>query len=142
MPADAAEVTALIERAFAAWVPIVGRRPAPMDSDHGAAIAAGQVRLALVGGGLAGVSMLIAHLDHLELDALAVDPAAQGQGIGRALLVDAEAVARRLGLPAIRLCTNQAMASNVTLYLRAGYAETGRGVQHGFARVFMEKTLP
>lgn len=138
---EADAVTALIQRAFAPWVPVVGRRPAPMDSDHAAAIAAGQVRLALVAGRLAGVSVLIPMPDHLELDALAVDPAAQGAGIGRALITDAEALARRLDLPAIRLCTNQAMTSNVALYQRAGFAETARGTQHGFARVFMEKPL-
>ena len=79
--------------------------------------------------------------DHLLLDNIAIDPARQGRGDGRALLDFVEAEARRLGLAEVRLYTNLLMERNIALYARRGYAETGRRQEQGFARVFMAKSL-
>jgi len=85
--------------------------------------------------------VLLAELDHLLLDNVAVDPAAQGTGLGRALIAFAEAEARRRGYAEMRLYTHETMTENIALYSRTGWTETGRGEQNGFARVFFRKPV-
>jgi GNAT superfamily N-acetyltransferase len=85
--------------------------------------------------------VLLAEADHLLLDNVAVDPAAQGQGVGRALIGFAAAEARRRGYREMRLYTHQMMTENIALYARTGWVETGRGEQGGFARVFFRKEV-
>lgn len=140
---EAAALTALVERAYAPWVPVVGRRPAPMDDDYAARIAAGQV---LVQDGPDGAPAALLVLEdrpgHLWLDNIALDPARQGTGLGRALMAFVEAEARRRGFGEVRLLTNALMARNIALYARLGYRETDRRGEHGFQRVYMAKTLP
>lgn len=139
---EAAAVAALVETAYAPWVPVVGRRPGPMDDDYAARIARGEAFVvAEASGALAGLVVLAEREGALWLDNVAVAPSYAGKGLGRRLIGFAEAEARRRGHPAIRLYTHQRMARNVALYRDLGYLETGRGVEQGFARVFMEKRL-
>ena len=79
--------------------------------------------------------------DHWHLENVAVDPAKQGTGLGRALVTHAEAVARAAGARAVELYTNAKMTENQGLYPRLGYRETGRAAEDGFDRVFYRKTL-
>ena len=139
--AEAPAVAALVQRAYAPWIAAVGRRPAPMDDDYAARCAAGQTFVLERDGAPAAVLVLEDAPDHLWLDNIAVDPARQGQGLGRALLTFAEEEARRRNLPELRLLTHQRMLSNIALYARLGYVETDRRVEDGFARVFMAKRL-
>jgi hypothetical protein len=60
---------------------------------------------------------------------------------GARLLALAEEYARSLGLPEVRLYTNQAMIENLVYYSRHGYIETHRAQQDGFRRVFFRKRL-
>lgn len=138
--ADLAAIERLVADAYSAWIPRIGRRPAPMDDDYGALIAAGQVHVAGADTVL-GLLVLIPEPDTLLLDNIAVAPSAQGQGIGRLLLGFAENEAKRLALPAIRLYTNEKMTENIALYLRHGFVETHRARQAGHNRVFMRKAL-
>jgi ribosomal protein S18 acetylase RimI-like enzyme len=139
--AEAPAVVALVQRAYAPWIAAVGRRPAPMEDDYAARCAAGQAFVLERDGAPAAVLVLDDAQDHLWLDNIAVDPAWQGQGIGRALLAFAEEEARRRNLPELRLLTHQTMLSNIALYARLGYVETDRRVEDGFARVFLAKRL-
>jgi GNAT superfamily N-acetyltransferase len=134
-PADLAAVQRIVEAAYAPYVSVMGRRPAPMDEDHAAQISAGQVWIAPPD----GVVVLVETEDSLLIDNVAVHPSAQGRGIGRALLAFAETEAQRRGLKRLRLYTNAAMTRNVALYARCGWHETHRATQSGFDRVFMEK---
>ena len=68
-------------------------------------------------------------------------PDRQGCGIGRALIAHVEEEARRLGLNAVELYTNEKMTENLGLYSRLGYIETGRRNEDGFNRVFFRKAL-
>lgn len=61
--------------------------------------------------------------------------------MGKALIAFCENEARRLGLDAVRLYTNEKMTANLSIYLRLGYTETGRRIEDGFKRVFFEKLL-
>lgn len=138
---DVAPVQALIEAAYALYIPRIGARPGPMLEDYAALIAQGRVEVFEEQGQVLGVLVLIALADGLLLDNVAVSPAAQGRGLGRQLMAHAEARARQLGLEVVRLYTNEAMSENLGLYERLGYRETHRAEQAGFRRVFMEKRL-
>lgn len=138
---DVAPVQALIEAAYALYIPRIGARPGPMLEDYAALIAQGRVEVFEEQGQVLGVLVLIAQADGLLLDNVAVSPAAQGRGLGRQLMAHAEARARQLGLEVVRLYTNEAMSENLGLYGRLGYRETHRAEQTGFRRVFMEKRL-
>jgi ribosomal protein S18 acetylase RimI-like enzyme len=84
-------------------------------------------------------AMLLPQPDHLLLDNIAVQPDSQGMGLGRRLIAFAEGEARRLGFAEVRLYTHQTMTENIALYARLGFAETGRGRENGYDRVFMTK---
>ncbi len=141
-PDEAAAIAALVEVAYAPWVPLVGQRPRPMDDDYAARVARGEAFVvAEASGALAGLVVLEERDSAFWLDNVATAPAYAGKGLGRRLIRFAEAEARRRGYDAIRLYTHQRMERNVALYRGLGYAETGRGVEQGFARVFMEKRL-
>jgi ribosomal protein S18 acetylase RimI-like enzyme len=139
--ADTAAIEALAEAAYAPYVARMGRRPGPMDDDYVARVAAGQAFVMAEGGRLLGYVVLIPEADALLLDTVAVDAAARGRGLGRALVAFAEAQARALGLPRVRLYTHATMTENRALYPRLGYGETGRAVEKGFDRVYFEKRL-
>lgn len=141
-PDEASAVAALVETAYAPWVPAIGQRPGPMDDDYARRIARGEAFVvAEASGALAGLVVLEQKDGAFWLDNVAVAPAHAGRGLGRRLIRFAEAEARRRGHDAIRLYTHQRMERNVALYRDLGYIETGRGVAQGFARVFMEKRL-
>jgi len=139
-PADLREVEVVVHAAYGGYVARIGKEPGPMQDDYASLIDQGRVYL-LDDGGVAGVVVLIPERDAMFLDNVAVRPEAQGKGYGRRLLAFAEDEARRRGLPRVRLYTNVRMIENLSLYNRLGYIETHRGEQHGYSRVFMEKSL-
>ena len=70
----------------------------------------------------------------LYLGKLAVEPALQGQGLGRRMVAHAETRARQLNLPQIELETRVELTENHRFYLRLGYHELGRSAHPGFDR--------
>lgn len=140
--ADAADLTALreiVQRAYEGYVERIRRRPAPMDDDYSEKINLRHVDVAAERGEVVGLIVLVPSDDHLFIENVAVDPAWQGRGIGRALMAHAELTAHRLGLPELRLYTNAAMTENLNFYTRLGYQEVARRTDHGFQRVFFSK---
>ena len=141
-PEDAVFLQACAEAAYARYVPQIGRRPAPMDADFPAQIAAGQVSVAEdVQGQLQGYIVCVPMGDHMLLESGAVHPRAAGQGLGRRLITHCEALARAQGLAEVRLYTNAKMTGNLRLYPHLGYLETGRRRENGFDRVYFAKVL-
>ena len=134
--ADLDEVQRIVSAAYTPWIAQLGQRPGPMDDDYSAAIAAGCVYLCP-----GGVLVLKQEPGALLLDNVAVDPTAQGRGIGKRLLGFAENEAHRRGLPKITLYTHAGMTTNRALYARFGYQETHRITERGLPRVYMAKTL-
>ncbi len=139
--ADRAAIEAIVAAAYAKWPPLIGLRPRPMDEDYAEVLARGDVWVAERDGAPVGALVLLADAESLLIENVAVDPAHQGEGVGRELLAPAEAAARARGLGALRLYTHQKMEANIALYGRLGYRETRRESEAGFARVFMEKNL-
>lgn len=140
-PGDAAAVSALVEAAYAPYVPVIGRRPAPMDQDYPRILGGSHCWVAELDAQLVGVLVTDPQPDHLLLENVAVHPFAQRHGVGARLLQVAEAYAAELGLSQVRLYTNEAMTANLWFYPRHGYSEVGRGEQDGFRRVFFVKQL-
>jgi ribosomal protein S18 acetylase RimI-like enzyme len=139
-PADAADLPAvqrIVAAAYTKYIARIGKPPGPMLDDYAALIRGHNVWV--IGQPIRGAIVLLAEDDHLLLDNVAVDPAAQGQGVGRALIAFAEAEARRRGYAELRLYTHETMTENIALYSRTGWTETGRAEQNGFARVFFRK---
>ena len=139
--ADLPALTAIVYAAYGPYIPRIGRKPGPMTDDYTALVAQGLVQVLEDQGRVCGLLVLIAQPDALLLDNIAIAPEAQGRGFGRLLLAAAENAARAAGLPVIRLYTNVAMTENIAIYARHGYAETGRRVENGLHRVYMEKRL-
>jgi len=138
---DAPRVTDIVRRAYAHYVVRLGKPPAPMNADYGRLIADGTVHVLEDDTTVVGVIVLIPRVGRLDLDNVAVDPDHQHQGHGRRLIAFAEAEARRLGLPEVRLYTNIVMTENLALYTRLGFEETHRAEDDGYRRVFMRKRL-
>jgi GNAT superfamily N-acetyltransferase len=138
---DADTVALITSEAYQHYVPRIGREPAPMTTDYGDAVRDGQAWVAEDDGHAVAIVVLIPQLDHLLVENIAVRPAAQGRGVGSQLLALAEEQARELGYAEIRLYTHEAMTENIAYYPRRGYAETHRGGQDGYRRVFFRKQL-
>jgi ribosomal protein S18 acetylase RimI-like enzyme len=140
-PADVPPIDDIVQRAYAPYVERIGRRPGPMDDDYARKVQAEQVTVADDGERIAGLVVLVPHDDHLLVENVAVEPARQHAGVGRALLAHAEALASELGLSELRLYTNAAMVENLRLYPALGYAVYARRSDSGFERVFFRKRL-
>ena len=140
-PEDLHAVEAIVRRAYARYVGRIGREPGPMSDDYRALIEAGRVQVVERDGAVRGLLVLIPESEAMLLDNLAVDPDAQGSGLGRRMLDHAEQAARDAGYRRIRLYTNEAMHENIALYARLGYEETHRAKEKGLKRVYMLKSL-
>ena len=126
---------------YGKYVPRMGRAPAPMADDYAAVVASGHAWVAEHGDQLVGLLVTQPAEGHLLLENIAVAPSAQNMGLGSRLLRLAERHALAMGLPEIRLYTNEAMTENLDYYPRRGYHETHRATQNGYQRVFFSKVL-
>jgi len=134
-------IQGLVRGAYAIYIPRIGQEPAPTRADYEALVHDGAVTVAVERSTILGVLVLRLHSDELLLENVAVAPAAQRGGVGRALIAFAEQRARELNLRKVTLYTNAQMTENLALYRRLGYAEVGRRREDGFDRVFFEKTV-
>lgn len=140
-PDDLRVVEAIVREAYSPYVSRIGREPGPMRDDYARLIEAGQVRVIERRGAVLGILVLVAQTDAMLLDNVAVAAAAQGLGLGGALLAFAERSAIEAGFDRIRLYTNEAMTENLERYRRIGYVETHRVEEQGLRRVYMSKRL-
>lgn len=144
-PATAADETAIracATAAYSKYIAAIGRKPAPMTADYTAHIARGEVHVAVDdAGALLGFIVFFSEGKSMQLENVAVQPEAAGQGIGKGLVKLCEDEARRRGHAVVKLYTNEKMTENISLYPRLGYKETGRRSEHGFDRVFFEKAV-
>ena len=139
---DEPKVRECAEQAYARYVPLIGRKPAPMVADFSAQIAKGEVFVATDDQeGLQGFIVFFAEGNHILLENVAVLPGAAGRGVGKALVNFCETAARERGFGAVRLYTNEKMTENLLIYTRLGYVEVGRRTEDGFNRVYFEKPL-
>ena len=138
---DEPAVRRIVEAAYAPYVEVLGRRPSPMDADHGRLVAQGRVEVLVEGGEVIGLIVLVEEPEAILIENVAVDPSRHGRGYGRLLLDHAEGRAIATERPSIRLYTNEIMTRNIAIYRQFGFAETHREANAGFHRVFMRKWL-
>lgn len=138
---DLDAVEEVVVSAYSPYVLRIGRKPGPMLDNYAALIADERVHVAERQGAIAGLVVLLPQDDAMLLDNVAVRPEFHGHGVGKALLMFAEAAAREAGYGLIRLYTHEAMAENIALYSRIGYCETHRAEEKGFRRIYMAKPL-
>jgi ribosomal protein S18 acetylase RimI-like enzyme len=152
---DVTAIEALVHACYEPYVARIGTRPLPMVDDYTARVGRAQAwvldddtaapsmdpELAPVQVRLAGLIVLEESVDHLYVDNVAVAPGHRGRGWGRVLLDFADERARRAGLPALRLVTNELMTENRALYAHLGWVETGRVTIRGRHAVTFTKTL-
>lgn len=79
-----------------------------------------------VDGVTAGIAAVMHMLDESELLEIAVQPAMQGRGYGKALLAQAIALARRNGAVRMFLEVRESNARARKMYTSFGFEETGR----------------
>ena len=140
-PGDEEIVRTLVQRAYEAWVPQLGRLPGPMKDDYARRIANNQVWVLEQEGEIVGLVVLEEQPGHLLLENVAVFPREQGKGFGRLLIAFAEQEAARRGFPELQLCTNVRMIENIALYEYLGFTEIGRICGEGFERVCLAKSV-
>jgi ribosomal protein S18 acetylase RimI-like enzyme len=139
--ADVPALAELVRAAYGHYVERLGGPPRPMTDDYAEVVRTHDVAVAEAGGEIAGLIVLAAGDEGFLVDNVAVAPAHQGRGVGRALLEHAEAAARGAGFDSIYLYTHELMTENQALYARIGYVEYARRL-HGDARlVYMRKAL-
>lgn len=119
--AGAVAINAITQAAYAQWVPIIGRKPAPMLADYAVAVRSHIIDLIDSAGTIVALIELVPEPDCLLIENVAVLPAHAGRGHGSRLLVHAETVAQQHNLARLRLYTNQKMTSNIALYQRRGF---------------------
>ena len=112
-----------------------------MRADFAAEAAAGHVVVIETAGEVDGYMIAWPETDAYFIENIAVDPARQGQGLGRQLIDQAIEEGRRLRLPALRLYTNAAMTENLLMYAHLGFVETHRAMEKGFHRVYLRLSL-
>ncbi|HTU74997.1 MAG TPA: GNAT family N-acetyltransferase [Trebonia sp.] len=136
---DLPAIRAVIDAAYARYLTRMDKPPAPMLRDYRPSVEAGTTWV--TGSPVTAVLTLYPREDHLYVENVAVDPSAQGAGLGRALMEFAEREAARRGLHRMALVTHEVMTENQAIYARLGYREIERRTKDGYRRVYMEKPL-
>lgn len=139
---DLAAIKLCAELAYAPYVGVIGRKPAPMVADFAKLILEKKVYIKKDGEqNLTGFIVFYPQGDAMHLENIAVMPFAHGKGIGRQLMNYCEERAIALGCYAIELYTNEKMSANLAIYPKLGYLETDRRIEDGFHRVYFRKQL-
>jgi ribosomal protein S18 acetylase RimI-like enzyme len=139
--ADAPTLGELVQRAYGHYVERIGRPPRPMTDDYAEVVRNHRVTVAERNGEIAGLVVMGIDEGGFVVDNVAVHPAHQGAGVGRALLEHAEAEARRTGFESLYLYTHEKMTENLSLYERVGYVEYDRRPIDDATLVYLSKTL-
>jgi ribosomal protein S18 acetylase RimI-like enzyme len=79
--------------------------------------------------------------DPAEIKRMWVAPSARGLGVGRRILAELEAHARRRRVRVARLETNRSLDEAISLYRAAGYAEVDAFNDEPYAHHWFEKRL-
>lgn len=146
-PEEAAAVAGLIRRAFEQYRGRLTPPAAALDvtaATISALMAAGPVLVAVADGALAGCVAVQDKGDFAYAGRLAVDPAARARGVGRALMLAAEAEARALGRHRLRVDCRLVLTRNRHFFGRLGFREGAQRCHPGFTAptyVELEKSL-
>jgi RimJ/RimL family protein N-acetyltransferase/ribosomal protein S18 acetylase RimI-like enzyme len=138
---DRAAIETLTERAYVPNEALIGVVSLPRAADYGEVLDRMEVWLAEGAEGLEGLAIL-ETAEPFTLWSVAVDPAAQGRGLGNALLAFAEERARQLGFAEVCLYTHEKLAPRIAWYERRGYERRGIEDLPDRRAVHLSKVLP
>jgi ribosomal protein S18 acetylase RimI-like enzyme len=138
---DVEQIMRLVNATYAKYLDRMEKPPAPMLADYTGLIAGGEVYVLASDAEIAGMLVIEGQDQALLIENVAIDPAFQGQGLGRRLMAFAEQQAREYALRELRLYTNEVMVENLAFYRRLGFEEVERRMDDGYHRVFMRKLL-
>ncbi len=144
---EAARIVALIHRAFAQYrgklQPESGALSESADK-IASLMSNGVVMVAEQGEQIVGCITVHRKADFIYAGRLAVDPAARGAGIGRALMKETEALGRRQGANRLRVDVRLALLENRAFFRALGFVEGTHRCHPGFTvptYVELEKIL-
>lgn len=124
---DAGLVQAIRARAYIpAYTAVIGVAPKPAFEDYRPRIERGEVWMAALGTEPVGILVMEDAPNHMLIYSVAVEPSHQGKGLAKAIVGQAERIARGKGKPELRLYTNQKMRANLRLYSNCGFSELRR----------------
>jgi ribosomal protein S18 acetylase RimI-like enzyme len=103
----------------------IGIVPLPVVDDYRLRIERGEVWILDVDHEAVGLAVIEEDADHVLLCSVAVRPDRQHRGCGLQLLRFVDERAADSGKREVRLYTNERMASNIALYRRFGFVQTG-----------------
>jgi len=139
---DIGKLSKIAHTAYAKYRARMDRDPAPMHADFATHITNDIVFVAFnEQATVCGFVVLINEQDGWLLDNIAVNPDITRSGIGTKLLRHCEAYLRGLNVVTYQLYTNVVMREALSWYLSLGFVETGRRVEDGFHRVYLERSL-
>ena len=139
--ADVDAIRQFTRKAYAKWIPLIGREPLPMNANYEQTIKTNRFDLFYQNDNLVALLETINNEDHLLIENVCVASEMQRMGIGKSILNHAEALARNAGYGSIRLDTNKLFTGNVDLYVRHGYEIDWEKPVDGGVHVHMHKTL-
>lgn len=144
---EAEAIAALIHRAFAQYRGKIQPEPSALGESAGSvrsALEQGHFVLARRDGWIIGCVSVQERNAVAYARRLAVEPAERRAGIGRALMAEAERLARSLEFSCLRVETRLAFAENRAFFRALGFIEGAQHSHPGFAYptyVELEKTL-
>ena len=137
---DAAKMRDIAQAAYHIYVAEMGKEPAPMGADYEAHIRDDRCFVAISGTKITGFVVILVKEGVWWLDNIAVAPDHQGKGIGRDLLLFAEAYVAGFA-NSLSLYTNIVMKDNAAWYRRMGYKDSHHAVCDGYHRFYFTKRL-
>jgi GNAT superfamily N-acetyltransferase len=140
-PKDLAALVALQHAAYARNRELLGVEPIPLLADYRGVLAVREVWVLDGDTDLRAALILEPQSGCLLIESIATDPAAQGQGLGRALLAASERRAQELGCATLRLFTGAPLVHLLAWYSRHGYAVERREALSDREIVHMVKHL-
>jgi ribosomal protein S18 acetylase RimI-like enzyme len=146
VPAQLAQVEALMRSAFAPYIRRLGREiAADAYGWFAEAIAQGDIYIALDGGEIVGAIATRRRDADMELTLISVSPTRQKSGIASFMIAEVAEIARSRKLQTLSLTTAEMMEDRIRLYRRHGFAIVRRGLpEHGkdtHMRVHMVRVL-
>lgn len=138
---DADAIRSLVRASYALYLERMDREPAPMAADYPALISQQFITVMQRNNQIVSILVCYPRDDALHVENVAVDPACQGQGIGKLLMNHAEQLARAQNFNRLELYTNEVMRENIAFYEILGFQISDQGIQDGYARIFFEKKL-
>ncbi|MDR2296645.1 MAG: GNAT family N-acetyltransferase [Clostridiales Family XIII bacterium] len=139
---DVPSIDACVTEAFKDYIPLIGKKPAPMLADYGAIIEKHFAFVAVADGLVAGVLTICdTRDDFMWMDVLAVFKKYRGLGIGKKLIEYAESFIAGKGKSECRIYTNVKFEKTIAVYRHLGYVEYQRMHEDGYDRMFFRKNV-